>query len=135
MNDIVTWDKSEATLTEALVKKFDYALQLVRSYHMNPRHLKHEEEQFQKEREQFYKEGEALRQQLAQAESVDAKAQLAAELARFETAKSNLEAAQDFMTPSTDWQKVWDSKKYQFEREIRGEEVTLPMLEISHCRK
>ncbi|HAT2047489.1 TPA: hypothetical protein I9Y86_001127, partial [Legionella pneumophila] len=33
--DIIAWDKTEASLNEELVKKFEYAIQLTRSYHMD----------------------------------------------------------------------------------------------------
>lgn len=33
--DIILWDKSESTLNEDLVKKFEYAIQLTRAYHMD----------------------------------------------------------------------------------------------------
>ncbi|HBC0464177.1 TPA: hypothetical protein RG395_001800 [Legionella pneumophila] len=33
--DIIAWDKTESSLNEELVKKFEYAIQLTRSYHMD----------------------------------------------------------------------------------------------------
>lgn len=121
-HDIVYWnyDKPEETLTPELVKKFEYAIQLTRSYHINDNIFAGEKQEYDRQRiRHLYGED----QQESQI-SNDRPKRNDLTLEQIEL----FEKAPDLNVPWNAlrvWEEAWDPSKYKSEKQISSLSISL----------